>query len=98
MTKIKQQKSGKGKEREEINNLTKSLSEPEFLLKKNWAIKNVKFKLEMIDYELSAEYKRIVMQKIEPRIKKPDSIARKLTKKGYAVSFAKSIKCNQNFQ
>lgn len=74
-----------------MNKLNQELSAPEFLLKKNWAIKNVIFKLEMIDHELSAEYKRIVMQKIEHRIKKPDSIARKLTKKGYEISFSNAI-------
>lgn len=77
----------KRKEREKIDTLNQELSNPEFLLKKNWAIKIVEFKLEMIDLELSTEYKRIVMQKIEHRIKKPDSIARKLVKKGYHVSF-----------
>lgn len=85
---ILKQNNLKGKEKEKINLLNQELSAPEFLLKKNWAIKNVLFKLEMIDYELSTEYKRIVMQKIEHRIKKPDSIARKLIKKGYEISFS----------
>lgn len=83
--------SGKGKERKKIDALNQGLSDPTFLLKKNWAIKEVEFKLEMIDMELSTEYKRIVMQKIEHRIKKPESIARKLVKKGYNVSFKNAM-------
>lgn len=83
--------SGKRKEREKIDALNQGLSDPAFLLKTNWAIKEVEFKLEMIDMELSTEYKRIVMQKIEHRIKKPESIARKLVKKGYNVSFKSAM-------
>lgn len=88
---ILNQNNLKGKEKDKINILNQELSAPEFLLKKNWAIKNVTFKLEMIDYELSAKYKRIVTQKIEHRIKKPDSIARKLMKKGYDISFSNAM-------
>ncbi len=90
MNKIKQ-KSKQRKEREKIDTLIRGLTKPEFLLKKSWAIKSVKSRLEMIDYELSTKYKRIVMQKIEHRIKKADSIARKLTKKGYAVTFENAL-------
>lgn len=79
------------KERKQIDALNEGLSSPEFQLKKNWAIKNVNFKLEMIDYELSTKYKRIVMQKTEHRIKKPESIAKKLIKKGYEVSFKNAL-------
>lgn len=45
----------------------------------------------MIDLELSTEYKRTVMQKIEHRIKKTDSITRKLVKKGYKTTFENAI-------
>ena len=87
MTKVKE-KSKKGKERITIDTLVKGLSDPLFLLQKKQTVRHVEFILEMIDYELSTKYKRIVTQKIEHRIKSPDSIARKLIKKGYEVSFA----------
>lgn len=90
MTKIKE-KSKKGKERIPIDTLVKGLSDPLFLLQKKQTIRHVEFILEMIDYELSTNYKRIVTQKIEHRIKSPDSIARKLIKKGYEVSFENAI-------
>lgn len=71
--------------------MQQKLSNPQFLLKKKWAILNVEFKLKMIDLELSTEYKRTVMQKIEHRIKKTDSITRKLVKKGYKTTFENAI-------
>lgn len=79
--------------KKEVNTetLSQKLSEPEFLLKKNWAVQNVEFKLKMIDLELSEKYKRTVMQKVEHRIKKADSIARKLIKKGYEVTFDNAV-------
>ncbi len=79
--------------KKEVNTetLSQKLSEPGFLLKKNWAIQNVEFKLKMIDLELSEKYKRTVMQKVEHRIKKADSIARKLIKKGYEVTFDNAV-------
>ena len=40
---------------------------------------------------MSTEYKRGVMQKIEHRIKKEESIERKLMKKGYEVSFENAL-------
>ncbi len=70
-----------------LERLNQKLSNPKFLLKKEWLIQNVEFKLKMIDLELSEKYQRTVMQKVEHRIKKPESIARKLVKKGYKVSF-----------
>ncbi len=72
-----------------LERLNQKLSNPKFLLKKEWLIQNVEFKLKMIDLELSEKYQRTVMQKVEHRIKKPESIARKLVKKGYKVSFEK---------
>ncbi len=72
-----------------LERLNQKLSNPKFLLKKEWLIQNVEFKLKMIDLELSEKYQRTVMQKVEHRIKKPESIARKLVKKGYKVSSAK---------
>ena len=75
----------------QIDLLNKRLSEPEFLLKKNWVISNVEFKLKMIDLELSTKHKRTIMQKVEHRMKKPESIARKLIKKGYKPTFENSI-------
>lgn len=70
-----------------VENLNKKLSAPEFLLKKEWGILNVKFKLKMIDFELSRKYNRKVMQKVEYRVKSAESIARKLKKKGCRITF-----------
>ena len=71
--------------------LNRRLYEPEFLLKKEWAIANIEFKLKMIDLKLSREYGRKVMQKVEHRIKKADSIARKLMKKGCKITFENAL-------
>ena len=75
-----------------LERLNQKLSNPKFLLKKEWLIQNVEFKLKMIDLELSEKYQRTVMQKVEHRIKKPESIARKLVKKGYKVSYENMLK------
>ncbi len=53
-----------------LERLNQKLSNPKFLLKKEWLIQNVEFKLKMIDLELSEKYQRTVMQKVEHRIKK----------------------------
>lgn len=45
----------------------------------------------MIDFKLSSAYNRTVMQKVEHRIKKADSIARKLVKKGYKPTFENAV-------
>lgn len=67
--------------------LSHKLSEPEFLLKKDWIIQQIEFKLKMIDLELSTKHNRAIMQKVEHRIKDAGSIARKLVKKGYKITF-----------
>ena len=71
--------------------LNRSLSEPEFLLKNEWTISNIEFKLKMIDLKLSKKYNRKVMQKVEHRIKTTDSIVRKLIKKGCPVTFESAL-------
>ncbi len=71
----------RNKEKVSLEALNYNLSNQKFLLKKEWLIQNVEFKLKMIDLELSELYNRTVMQKVEHRIKKADSIARKLVKK-----------------
>ena len=45
----------------------------------------------MIDHKLSTAYNRTVMQKVEHRIKKADSITRKLIKKGYKPTFENAV-------
>lgn len=75
------------KRKQDIEAISDQMSNPEFILKKDWAILYVEFKLKMIEHELSGKYKRGVMQKVEHRIKKADSIARKLTKKGLKSTF-----------
>lgn len=67
--------------------LNHKLSDPEFLLKKDWIIQQIRFKLKMIDLELSTKNNRTIMQKVEHRIKDAESIARKLIKKGYPITF-----------
>lgn len=80
------------KETDKINTLNEHLSDAEFLLKKNWTIQTIEFKLNMIDVELSNTYNRTVMQKVEHRIKKADSISRKLIKKGHAPTFENAVR------
>jgi len=80
------------KETDKINTLNEHLSDAEFLLKKNWTIQTIEFKLNMIDLELSNTYNRTVMQKVEHRIKKADSISRKLIKKGHAPTFENAVR------
>ena len=81
----------KRKDRGHIDTINHALSEPEFRLKKNWAIQYVSFKLKMIDFKLSSKYNRTVMQKVEHRIKNADSITRKLIKKGYKPTFENAV-------
>lgn len=75
------------KDRILIEELRQKLSDPEFILQKNRTVSKVKFRLKMIDLKLSRLYNRKIIQKIEHRLKKPDSIARKLTKKGCKITF-----------
>lgn len=79
-----------GKDRVNIDDLNQGLSAPDFLRKKNWTIQNIRFRLEMIDLELSTKYKRMVMQKIEHRIKTPESIAKKLLRRAVIKVFISS--------
>lgn len=79
------------KEREKIEVLAQKMAAPDFLMQKNWVVENVEFKLRMINLELSEEYKRTVMQKVEHRIKSAQSISRKLVKKGYDVTFQNAV-------
>lgn len=79
----------------EINTLKCELEDKEFLLKKNWVISYLEWKLKFIDMELSTKYNRVITQKVESRIKSAESIARKLQKKGCEVTFEKAVeKCN----
>lgn len=71
--------------------LGEQLSRPEFLLKKDWVIQNIEFKLKMIDLDFLASYNRAAIQKIEHRVKEPESIARKLQKKGYKVTVENAL-------
>lgn len=72
--------------------LNHKLSDPEFLLKKDWIIHQIEFKLKMIELELSARHHRTMIQKVEHRIKDAGSIARKLIKKGYQITFENADK------
>ncbi len=71
------------------------MENPEFLLKKNWAISCLEWKLKFIDMELSTKYSRTITQKVESRIKSVESIVRKLQKKGCEATFENALaKCN----
>lgn len=72
--------------------LKQKLSDPEFLLKKYWIVQYVELKLKMIGLELSLQHNRTMIQKIEHRIKNAESIARKLVKKGYNITFENADK------
>ena len=72
--------------------LKQKLSDPEFLLKKYWIVQNIEFKLQMIELELSAKHNRTMIQKVEHRIKNAESIARKLVKKGFKITFENADK------
>lgn len=91
MTKKKKEHHIHGKERKQIELLKKELSDPEFLLKKNWIISYIRFKLQMIDMELSPVYHRSMIAKVESRIKTAESIRKKLIKKGYPITFENAI-------
>ncbi len=87
MNAILKKKFFRRKEQAEIQSLNQKLTEPAFLIKKDWVIATVKYKLKLIDLNLSDTYNRKIMQKVEYRVKKADSIARKLIKKGYPVTY-----------
>lgn len=71
------------------------MENPDFLLRKNWVISYLEWKLKFIDMELSTEYNRTVTQKVESRIKSAESITRKLQRKGCEVTFEKALeKCS----
>ncbi len=72
--------------------LKQKLSDPEFLLKKYWIVQHIEFKLQMIELELSAKHNRTMIQKVEHRIKNAESIARKLVKKGFKITFENADK------
>ena len=78
MNAILKKKFFRRKEQAEIQSLNQKLTEPAFLIKKDWVIATVKYKLKLIDLNLSDTYNRKIMQKVEYRVKKADSIARKL--------------------
>lgn len=71
------------------------MENPDFLLRKNWVISYLEWKLKFIDMELSTQYNRTVTQKVESRIKSAESITRKLQRKGCDVTFEKALeKCS----
>ena len=63
-----------------INNATKF---NDLMMRYRCAIREVQTKLEVLDDEFSVEYKRNPISFIKTRIKKPESIYRKLKKLGY---------------
>ena len=63
MNAILKKKFFRRKEQAEIQSLNQKLTEPAFLIKKDWVIATVKYKLKLIDLNLSDTYNRKIMQK-----------------------------------
>ena len=71
------------KEAAEIRKIYKDMQKDQFYLQGQYAIGIVEAKAKIIDEQLSMKYQREVMKSITGRIKKPESIYKKLKKLGY---------------
>ena len=68
--------------------LKADLLEADNILRNEYAINLLLFKLKMINIELEKKYTRAVIRNIDRRIKSADSIIKKLQRKGYDISYA----------
>ena len=68
--------------------LKADLLEADNILRNEYAINLLLFKLKMINIELEKKYTRAVIRNIDSRIKSADSIIKKLQRKGYDISYA----------
>lgn len=64
------------------------LLEADNILRNEYAINLLLFKLKMINIELEKKYARAVIRNIDSRIKSSESIIKKLQRKGYEISYA----------
>lgn len=68
--------------------LKAQLLEADNILRNEYAINLLLFKLKMINIELEKKYTRAVIRNIDSRIKSSESIIKKLQRKGYDISYA----------
>lgn len=68
--------------------LKADLLEADNILRNEYAINLLLFKLKMINIELEKKYTRAVIRNIDSRIKSSESIIKKLQRKGYDISYA----------
>lgn len=73
-------------EKEKCSSLKTALVDSKFILKNEYAINLLLFKIKMIDIELEQKYKRAVVRNIDSRIKSFESITKKLERKGLNLS------------
>lgn len=71
--------------------LKECLDDAGVILKNEYAISLLMFKLKMINIELEQKYARAVVRNIDSRIKSYDSILKKLQRKSYDISYAAAV-------
>ena len=71
--------------------LKECLDDAGVILKNEYAISLLMFKLKMINIELERKYARAVVRNIDSRIKSYDSILKKLQRKSYDISYAAAV-------
>lgn len=75
-------------ELEKAEKLKKDLLEAGNMLRNEYAINLLLFKLKMINIKLEQKYARAVIRNIDSRVKSSESIIKKLQRKGYEISHA----------
>lgn len=77
--------------KEKVSDLRDALTDARNILKNEYAINLLMFKLRMINIVLEQKYKRAVVRNIDSRIKSYDSIVKKLQRKGYEISYDAAV-------
>lgn len=83
--------NGKNHEGKKALALKAYLADAGTVLRNEYAISLLMFKLKMINIELEQKYARAVVRNIDSRIKSYDSILKKLQRKGYDISCAAAV-------
>ena len=83
--------NGKNHEGKKALALRAYLADAGTVLRNEYAISLLMFKLKMINIELEQKYARAVVRNIDSRIKSYDSILKKLQRKGYDISCAAAV-------
>ncbi len=83
--------NGKNHEGKKALALRAYLADAGTVLRNEYAISLLMFKLKMINIELEQKYARAVVRNIDSRIKSYDSILKKLQRKGYDISCATAV-------